>query len=208
MGCGIAILSDWRLCGMLSQVRLRSGSRLGRTRQLRAFALLPLGIHDTRQAASRCKPRLGRSSRRRGDSRPTPVPPRSQCPDIARLWLPDRSRCRRQARKIGADGGGRLCYTCIHENRVSSERVGRVSCHGADCRLDRRERLPVLHAQPARRRGEADRQGRCRRVPRVRRGERNWPDPRACAVYAERGGCGDAGAGVRRERDGRRPGAA
>ena len=155
MGCGIAILSDWRLCGMLSQVRLRSGSRLGRTRQLRAFALLPLGIHDTRQAVSRCKPRLGRSSRRRGDSRPTPVPPRSQwakpargigadcrtrarcgpdvistatvkgaregarveimsvgcpqtagrasmsgqCPDIARLWLPDRSRCRRQAGK-------------------------------------------------------------------------------------------------------------
>ena len=51
------------------------GSPPRRTRQLRACALSPLGIRDTDRDAPPCRPRLGRSSRRRAGLPPSAAPP-------------------------------------------------------------------------------------------------------------------------------------
>ena len=90
-----------------------------------------------------------------------------------------------------------------YENRLSLEFERGVPRDGADRGVDRRERLSVLHAQSARRCGEAGRQGRRRGVPEVRRREGHRTDSRARALHAQRRRRRAARPRIRRRGDGR-----
>ena len=95
------------------------GSPPRRTRRLRACALSPLGIRDTDRDAPPCRPRLGRSSRRRAGLPPSAAPPHETM--RARAMRRDGRPVRARPVKKGKERSHGKAHDHRHEERHSPQ---------------------------------------------------------------------------------------